>query len=175
MPTRGCVVWAVLLTAACSPATGEPVQQPPTAAEPPAPAQPRAEAPVTETPAIAAPWSIVYADGAANVSRLSRASDTAPVEFEYDPVTPERSSTGTYSGGPPRQERVAPDDPRIDALWREVERLEADTAVHTATRNKGTGAFTVTTPTQTREFIVEHGPAQHEVERILASFGHAVP
>jgi hypothetical protein len=118
-----------------------------------------------------APWRIVYADGSANVSRLDRPGAADPIDFVYDPVTPAESSTGTYSGGPPRTERITADDPRIDALWREVERLEADTSVHVRDRAKGTGAVTITTPSGERSFLVKGGPALEEIERILASFG----
>lgn len=153
----------------CAPApTPEPTMPEPTTVEPTAPEPTAPEPTASDRPA---PWRIVYADGSANVSRLDRPGAADPIQFVYDPVTPAESSTGTYSGGPPRTEQVAADDPRVDALWREVERLEADTSVHVRDRAKGTGAFTITTPSGERSFLVKGGATLQEIERILARLG----
>jgi hypothetical protein len=111
-----------------------------------------------------APWSLVYADGAANVYRF--AADGDGVRFAYEPVTPERSSTGRYSGGEPVELRLAHDDPRLAALWRHVAALEADGAQHVAARMKGDGAFTVETVEGTRQFLVARS-ATRELEALL--------
>lgn len=118
-----------------------------------------------------APWTFAYADGSANGYRLSQASTTDDVRFEYDPVTPAQSSTGHYSGGPPRHETLRPDDPRLTELWRRVADLEADTAHHEAHRNKGSGAFTLTTPAGTRRFLYARVPALLELDALMARFG----
>lgn len=110
------------------------------------------------------PWSLVYADGAANVYRLDATADE--VRFAYEPMTPERSSTGHYSGGDPCQEILTGDDPRLDALWRQVDALEADRSHHAAERNKGDGAFTVTTAGGTRRFLVRRA-ALRDLEALL--------
>lgn len=118
---------------------------------------------MTPTP----PWSLVYADGAANVYRFEATPDE--VRFAYEPMTPARSSTGLYSGGPPRQARLSLDDPELATLWRHVDALEADLAHHAAARNKGDGAFTVTTAAGTRHFLVVR-PALRELEALLEAF-----
>lgn len=87
------------------------------------------------------PWSLVYADGAANVYRFEATG--AEVRFVYEPVTPATSSTGRYSGGAPRDERLAADDPRLVELWRQAAALADDPTHHAATRNKGDGALTL--------------------------------
>jgi len=98
------------------------------------------------------PWSLVYADGAANEYRFEASGDE--VRFSYSPVTPERSSTGRYSGGEPRDERLPHDDPRLRLLWRQVSALENDRAHHAEHRAKGDGAFTMTLEGETRSFLV---------------------
>lgn len=116
------------------------------------------------------PWSLHYGDGAANVYRFSQSSAGGEVSFEYVPVTPEMSSTGSYSGGEPYRARLAAGDPRVGELWRRVERLEVDTSSHGDARNKGTGAFAITTPSGRREFIVEQGAALDAIHRFMADF-----
>jgi hypothetical protein len=80
---------------------------------------------------------IDYADGSGNRYTLD-AGDDGAVEVAYDLLTPATSSTGLYSGGPPRRARVARDDPRLAELWARL--ADARPATSTA-RLKGTGAF----------------------------------
>jgi len=103
----------------------------------------------------AAPWSITYADGSANVYQVTADGDV--VRFAYRPVTPERSSTGMYSGGEPRSGLL--EAPQVAALWRQVRELEANTPLHVADRGKGTGAFQLTEATHAGAFIIVRGPA----------------
>lgn len=117
------------------------------------------------------PWSVVYADGSANLYRVNQAAPDAEVVLEYVPVTRERSSTGMYSGGPPRHARLAPGDPRVAELWRRALALEADPALRSDARGKGTGAFTLTTPAGERSFIIIMGAALRELDAWLAQLG----
>src|SRR5262245_26276743 len=98
------------------------------------------------------PWTVVYADGSANVYRLAATGST--VHVTYEPITPAMSSSGTYSGGDPVDMKLPSDDPRIARLWHLLGELEADRANHMAERNKGDGAVTVTTTVGTRRFLV---------------------
>ena len=98
------------------------------------------------------PWTLVYADGSANVYRF--VADVGGVRFAYEPVTPEQSSTGTYSGGNPIDVLLAADDPRLATLWKHAAALEDDVGRHAEERNKGDGAFTVTTEGKRRRFLV---------------------
>jgi hypothetical protein len=108
---------------------------------------------------------ISYADGAANLYRF--VEDDGGVHFTYDPVTPERSSTGTYSGGDPREERFPVDDPRYLELRRHLAALEADPSIQVERRDKGTGAITI----DGRSFVIARGPALHDLEARLGRFG----
>src|SRR5688500_16642035 len=113
------------------------------------------------------PWQISYADGSANFYRFSQESAGGEVAFEYSPVTKEMSNTGTYSGGDPHKAQIPASDARIEELWARVERLEADTASHSPSRDKGTGAFTVTTPAGKRDFIIAMGPVLDEMHQFM--------
>lgn len=104
-------------------------------------------------PAPTPPWSIRYADGAANSYSIDSDGDGAT--FVYDPIRPEQSSTGTYSGGDPRSGRL--DAATVAELWRRVDALAANTAIHQADRNKGTGMFDLKGGAGPRAFIVEMG------------------
>lgn len=150
------------LAAACSPSTPEPAQ--PTTPAPAATAEPQPDS------SRQTPWTITYSDGAANQYTFTQAAPGGEVAFEYVPVTPENSSTGSYSGGEPHKAQLRSDDPRIAELWQRIERAENDTASHAESRNKGTGAFTITTPTARRNFIVEMGPALDELHGFVAQF-----
>lgn len=115
----------------------------------------------------ATPWTIRYRDGAANVYQLAQAAPSGHVVFEYVPVTPAESSTGTYSGGAPHRAVLPAGDARVDELWRRLERLEVDAAAHAPARAKGTGAFEVETPAGTRAFLVERGAVLDEVHALV--------
>jgi hypothetical protein len=95
--------------------------------------------------------SISYSDGSANAYRF-----WGDGRFEYDPVTPKRSSTGMYSGGDPRAGTL--DAGQIAELWQRVQALAANTTLHVEDRAKGTGSFHIVDETGTRSFIVERGP-----------------
>lgn len=118
-----------------------------------------------------APWKLTYSDGAANVYRWWQDKDGAPVRFVYEPITPETSSTGVYSGGDPRREQLSAGDPRLAELWAKVRALQADSAQHAPARNKGTGAFTLVTSRGEERFIIEQGAALASLAPLLDSFG----
>jgi hypothetical protein len=116
-----------------------------------------------------APWSVTYHDGSANGFRFWQDAGGGGARFEYTPVRPENSSTGFYSGGEPKSGRLS--DRRARALWRWVRRLEADASLHTDSRMKGTGAFSLSEPAGgTREFIVKGSALLSEFDKFLAPF-----
>lgn len=120
---------------------------------------------------VEAPWLLTVADGSANFYRFECAEPGGPVRFEYKPVTPETSSTGFYSGGPPRSETLDQRDARLSELWRLLKELEADTAQHTPERAKGTGAITWATPSGKHEFILKMGARLSGLLEVLKRFG----
>lgn len=115
----------------------------------------------------AGPWRIDYADGSGN--RYALVAEAEPtVAVTYDPVTPATSSTGMYSGGPPRHEVVASTDPRLAALWSALRLACLGPSV---ARGKGTGAFTMTTTAGERAHVMARGPALAAIDALLATFG----
>jgi hypothetical protein len=116
------------------------------------------------------PWAIRYHDGNANGFRFWQQRPGDDVRFEYSPVQPANSSSGTYSGGEPRSGTV--ELAVADALWNLVERLEADRSLHASARAMGTGAVRITTPAGDRAFLLERGPGLDELEAFVARFRH---
>lgn len=114
--------------------------------------------------------SINIADGSANAYRFTRDA-SGRVAFVYVPVRPEQSSTGMYSGGPPRKEDLAANDPRLIELWALLKKLEADETRHQPDRNKGTGAIRWENPSGKHDFIIQMGAALNELMAVLARFG----
>ena len=113
-----------------------------------------------------APWNVTYHDGSNNGFRFWQEAENEATRFEYSPITPETSSSGIYSGGEPRQGPM--NNEHVDELWRWIEQLESDTSLHTASRMMRTGAFTVTTASGTRRFIIKHSPPLSEFNAFLA-------
>jgi hypothetical protein len=122
-------------------------------------------------PVPSAPWKLTYADGSANVYSWWQDQAGSPVYFVYDPVTPETSSTGSYSGGSPREEQLSAGDARLGELWSTARALQRDTAHHAPSRDKGTGAFSLVTPQGEERFIVQQGERLASLSPLLARFG----
>lgn len=136
----------------------------PPAATPPPGRAPPAVAPTTDVETIAPPWTLHVADGSANVYYCEHVAGSAP-RFEYRPVTPEHSSTGTYSGGDPRAGSLTP--AQVEALWREVALAVADPATHMTDREKGSVAITAGGPT--RGAVIVTGAAGAKLLATLAA------
>lgn len=117
-----------------------------------APATQKADPTPARTEVPAAPWELDYGDGSGNGLRFWQEAGKA-ARFSYEPMTPERSSSGTYSGGSPNSGDL--DAGQVQALWQALRRMQAATKTHAATRMKGTGSFAFTTPTGKGAFIVE--------------------
>lgn len=89
----------------------------------------------------AAPWTVRVFDGSGNVWRLSRDASALPATFAYEPMTPERSSSGVYSGGEPSSGRLTV--AREGVLWQHVRQVQGDSAHHITARRMGTVAVEV--------------------------------
>lgn len=148
-----------LVVQACAP-TPEPVASP--AAIPPASQSTTAEVSDMPTP----PWSIVFADASGNSFHFLQPSADATAEFEYTPVTPERSSSGTYSGGMAARGELTPT--QVQQIWTKMRELRADTASHVENRMMGTGSFRVSEDGQQYDFIVQSGPSVAEFTALVA-------
>ncbi len=114
------------------------------------------------------PWTITYGDGSGNSFRFAQPSSKESASYAYSPVVPERSSSGTYSGGSPASGLCAPD--QTIELWHRVRRLEAETMLQAKTRAMGTGAFRLVTQTGERAFVVRRSDELAEFDAFVKPF-----
>jgi hypothetical protein len=151
---------------ACRPeptATTTPPSQDPTPVQEPV-ATPTPEPAST----IPAPWSVHVADGSANVYHCEHVVGGEP-RFEYKPVTPKQSSTGTYSGGPPRKGPMTA--AQVEALWREVDAAVSNMAEHVENRGKGT--VKIDADGHTKAHVIVTGKGGEALMAVLASLSDA--
>ena len=105
-------------------------------------------------------YQYTYSDGSANRYIL------APGTLEYDPVTPEESSTGTYSGGDPKTVSISPE--QFDSIRHLLDKAISDTAVHIEDRIKTSGAIAVVKGNDRTQVILAPGSAEKEaIENLL--------
>ncbi len=136
---------------------------------PPPPEQAPAAAPVQETAVPATPWSVRYADGSGNVTRLWQDAGDPTAHFETTPVTPETSSSGTYSGGAPRSGELAVE--QVEELWRRVREMESETSIHADTRTMGSGSFALAIPAGQTDFLIRGCPRLAAFDTFAAQLG----
>jgi len=120
------------------------------------------------TTARTTPWTVAYADGSANAYRFWQTSADGAAQFEFTPVTPERSSSGTYSGGTPKAGTL--DAEAIEALWAQVDALMGNPELHTEARAMGTGSFTVTQGGDEVRFLVVAGEPLAKFDVLLSRY-----
>ncbi len=114
-------------------------------------------------------WAVNYRDHSGNGYRFWQDGDGEEARFAYDPVTPERSSSGTYSGGLPH--RGILDPAQVEALLRWIRELETDTGHHARSRMMGTGSFRVSEGGGAeRRFIVRRGRQLKAFDAFVESF-----
>jgi hypothetical protein len=102
----------------------------------------------------------VYADGSAN--RYIITSDT----LKYDPVRPEESSTGTYSGGDPKVVSISPE--QFESIGQLFDKALANKAVHIEDRIKTSGAISIVKGETRTQIILAPGCAEKEaIESLL--------
>lgn len=90
--------------------------------------------------------SFEYLDGSANRYRIT------PDSIVYDPVTPQESSSGLYSGGEPYHAAITTEAfARLQALFEKAITVTAD---QTTERSKGTGVLVLS---DKRRFIFKMG------------------
>ena len=97
-----------------------------------------------------APWRVVVADGSNNVTRVE--STGAAVGWVYEPMTPERSSSGVYSGGEPAAGTLDP--AATEALWTAVSQALSDASGHAQARAMGTISLSVTIDGDTQAVVL---------------------
>lgn len=109
------------------------------------------------------PWSIRYSDGSGNSTRLW--SDGETLRWSYDPVRPEQSSSGIYSGGEPAQGEGELVESNL--VWTLLRTLEANGELHTDARAKGTGMVTIASPSGERSFLIQRSEELKTFEAAL--------
>ena len=112
----------------------------------------------------AGPWQLVVRDGSANRWTIDAAGLDA--HYTFDPVQPEQSSTGRYSGGTPA--RGAIDATVVAGLWARVRGLLLDTAVQVPDRAKGTVYLRLQVGGVDREAIFRMGVADDVIAGLRA-------
>lgn len=110
------------------------------------------------------PWALTWADGSGNISRIWQDQEGGEARLAYEPVRPETSSSGVYSGGEARRETLPPE--RVAELWT-LARAVARDAPRAETRAKGTGVLTLSEPTGTTEALVVASPATAALDAAL--------
>ena len=114
-------------------------------------------------------WTLEYADHNGNRYRFWLVPGEKEARFSFDPVSPEQSSSGTYSGGKPKVGTL--DAVQVESLFEHVRSLEESVEIHTAKRMKGTGIFWIRERQQeTRRFILQNGQSRRDFDRFLEPF-----
>jgi hypothetical protein len=126
--------------------------------------EPEPEKPKSDVPD--PPWQVGYHDGSGNAFRVEQKSSAESASYEYSPVTARESSSGMYSGGEPAAGSLSVE--QVALLWKRLRELEADTALHTEERGKGTGAFHLVTRSGERSFIVTRGDPLSVFDALVA-------
>ncbi len=124
------------------------------------------DAPVSELPQAppVGPWQLVVSDGSANRWTIDGVGVTA--HYAFDPVQPDQSSTGHYSGGTPAQGTL---DATVAAtLWTRVRGLLLDMSVQVPDRAKGTVLIRLQLGGVARAAIVRMGVADDIIASLRA-------
>ena len=98
------------------------------------------------------PTHYTYADGSGNRYILS------PTSLEYDPITPEESSTGMYSGGDPKTINISAE--QFSAAQTVLESAINNTAIHIPDRIKSSGAISVSDRNEMKGYVIQPGCAE---------------
>ena len=114
-------------------------------------------------------WTVDYADHSGNRYRFWQAGGEDKARFSYDPITPEQSSSGTYSGGEPREGTLDP--AQVESLFEQVRMLEERVESHATMRMKGTGSLRIREGSGApRRFLIRNGQSRQDFDRFLEPF-----
>lgn len=112
-------------------------------------------------------WTVSFSDGSGNRYTVTGAGAGSEARLVYSPVTPEESSSGTYSGGVPADVQIPPE--KTSELWRRVRALESDTANHAQGRSMGSGSFHIETSAGESRFLVSMGSELSDFTSFITS------
>lgn len=114
----------------------------------------------------AAPWTLRLSDGSGNETTVTLYGSAPTATWRYEPIAPAMSSSGVYSGGEPASGSLTWEE--VEALWKMIRALEADTHAQVAERAKGTTRIGITGRSgEERSFIVR-ADAATELGALLA-------
>jgi hypothetical protein len=114
-------------------------------------------------------WSVTYSDHSGNVYRFWKTGTEEGARFSYEPIQPETSSSGIYSGGSPRQGML--DTNAIATLFAWIRELGAATSSHCQERRKGTGSFRIREGDEIpRRFLIAAGARRQAFDEFIAPY-----
>jgi hypothetical protein len=96
-----------------------------------------------------------YADGNGNRYTVT------PSLLTYDPVTPERSSSGRYSGGEPARRNLTPLE--YDSIYQLLEKAIHNRSVHISDRIMMSGAITTVKGERQTTVIIKPGCEEQQL------------
>ena len=102
---------------------------------------------------------IKYYDGSNNLYRIY------PDKIDYYPMTPERSSSGTYSGGEPWEQEIS--EERYQQIWQMIQEVVQMKTVHLQNRTMGSGMLHIPEEEMTRRIIFSRGKFMRKFENAL--------
>jgi hypothetical protein len=102
--------------------------------------------------------SYEYVDGNGNLYAISTTS------IVYDPVTPEESSTGTYSGGEPYIASL--EQKQFDQIEAVFKKVISQTSDQTSNRSMGSGTL-VLLPAKTTYIFSMNSASKKEIEEVI--------
>ena len=113
-------------------------------------------------------WRIRYDDHSGNRYRFGSGDDGAAAYVSYQPMTPERSSSGIFTGGEPHDGALSA--AQASELLTAVLALESASDCHAETRMKGTGSFAISEGAgKERRFLVRRGARLRAFDERAAS------
>ena len=115
----------------------------------------------------APPWTVDFSDGSGNAHRIAaEGSSSGPVaSWTFDPVRPEESSSGIYSGGEPARGAAS----LLDAacMWLVLLSVIESGDMHAEQRNMGTGLLRITTSAGERKLIIRQSAGMRLFQKVL--------
>lgn len=101
-------------------------------------------------------WKCVYLDGSGNTFYFHKISDV--IHFRYDPIQPEMSSSGVYSGGTAKKGILNTDQASL--LEEQIQLWRTDTNAHVDNRSKGISSFRIRQGESTQTFLIPESQLQ---------------
>ena len=110
-------------------------------------------------------WELSFSDGSNNNYHFRLNASFPTGILEYDPIQPQESSSGIYSGGEPKNISVSPEI--AQQIRERVTRLAADKKNHTEMRTMGSGDFVLKEPSGESRFLYANGKVLTEFTAFL--------